>query len=104
MGATMTSSRKVGASAKQAGNRGLGRKRGVPNKFTGTLKEMILKALDDADPDGGTGYLTKQAKENPTAFMTLVGKVLPMTVASDPDNPLPSGFTVQLVAGNAEAG
>ena len=46
---------------------------------------MILGALDDA---GGQAYLMQQAEENPTAFLTLLGKVLPMTVAGDSDNPL----------------
>lgn len=75
-------SRKVRGSA---GNRGKGRKKGVPNKTTGLLKEMILKALDDA---GGIDYLKEQASENPTAFMTLVGKVLPLQIAGDKDNPI----------------
>lgn len=66
-------------------NAGKGRKKGVPNKTTGMLKEMILKALDDA---GGIDYLKEQATENPTAFMTLVGKVLPLQIAGDKDNPL----------------
>jgi hypothetical protein len=44
------------------------------------LKEMILTALDDA---GGIKYLKDQAKENPTAFLTLVGKVLPLQVAGE---------------------
>ena len=64
------------------GTPGPGRKKGVPNKVTGQLKEMILKALDDA---GGAAYLLEQAKGNPNAFLTLVGKVLPMTIAGDPD-------------------
>lgn len=54
-----------------------GRKKGVPNKVSGTLKDMILTALEN---EGGIEYLRLQAKENPQAFMTLVGKVLPMTV------------------------
>ena len=54
-----------------------GRAKGVPNKVTKELKDMILTALDDS---GGVDYLKKQADENPTAFMGLVGKVLPMTV------------------------
>ena len=56
---------------------GVGRSKGVPNKVTRELKEMILAALDNA---GGEKYLAQQAIENPTAFMTLVGKVLPLTV------------------------
>ncbi len=35
---------------------------------------MILTALDRA---GGVGYLTQQAKSNPTAFLSLLAKVLP---------------------------
>lgn len=67
--------RKVGEIA--AGNRGKGRKKGVPNKVTAAVKDMILGALSDA---GGREYLLRQADENPTAFMTLVGKVLPLDV------------------------
>ena len=62
-----------------------GRSKGTPNKLTVALKDMILGALDDA---GGQRYLVKQAKENPGPFLTLLGKVLPTTIAGDPDNPL----------------
>ena len=58
-----------------------GRQKGTPNKTTGALKDMILKALDQADPDGAIAYLKKQAQANPTAFMSLVGKVLPLQVS-----------------------
>jgi len=34
---------------------------------------MILGALDDA---GGQQYLVEQAHKNPTAFLTLLGKIL----------------------------
>ena len=67
------------------GERRGGRKAGTPNKVTKALKDMILGALDDA---GGQEYLVKQADENPTAFLTLVGKVLPLQVAGDADSPL----------------
>ena len=59
---------------------GAGRKKGVPNKLTAELKDMILGALNDAHPDGGQEYLKLQATTNPNAFLSLVGKVLPMTV------------------------
>lgn len=65
------------------GTPGPGRKKGVPNKTTQQLKDMILGALDRK---GGIDYLERQADENPTAFLTLVGKVLPMTVAGAGDN------------------
>lgn len=57
-----------------------GRKAGVPNKVNTELKQMILNALDKA---GGEDYLTEQATTNPTAFMTLIGKVLPMAIAPE---------------------
>ncbi len=68
------------------GKPGPGRPKGVPNKTTTLVKDAILKALDEADPEGAVAYLKKQAAQNPTAFLTLVGKVLPMQVEhSNPD-------------------
>lgn len=40
---------------------------------------MIINALHKA---GGERYLVKQSKENPRAFLALVGKVLPLDVTS----------------------
>jgi hypothetical protein len=56
-----------------------GSRKGKPNKVTKELKEMILGALDAA---GGVEYLTERATDPRTAsaFLTLVGKVLPMTI------------------------
>lgn len=66
---------------KAAGNRGMGRPKGVPNKTTALLKDAILKAAEMAGGEGGTeGYLARMAEEQPAAFMTLMGKVLPMQV------------------------
>lgn len=56
---------------------GKGRPRGSRNKIPQELKAMILAALDDA---GGKKYLAQQAIENPTAFLSLVGKILPHTI------------------------
>lgn len=68
------------------GNAGKGRRKGSQNKATKALKDMILQALDEAHPDGGVEYLKKQALEQPVAFMTLIGKVLPMQVAGAGEN------------------
>ena len=46
---------------------------------------MILNALDTA---GGEAYLALQAQENPNAFLSLIGKVLPTTLASDETSPI----------------
>ena len=56
---------------------GGGSRKGIPNKLTGDVKAMILTALDKA---GGDEYLLRQAASNPSAFLQLVGKVLPMQV------------------------
>ena len=56
-----------------------GRQRGTPNKATALLKDAVLQAAELAgDKAGMVGYLTTQAKINPTAFMSLLGRVLPM--------------------------
>ena len=60
-----------------------GRKKGAPNKVNAALKDMILTALDES---GGVEYLKAQAEANPNAFLTLVGKVLPMTVQGTGDD------------------
>jgi hypothetical protein len=64
---------------------GRGRPKGSPNKMQAAIKEMIVQALENK---GGVEYLERQADANPTAFLTLVGKVLPLQVSGDPDNPL----------------
>ena len=59
---------------------GRGRPKGSPNKVQAAVKDMVIKALDKA---GGIEYLVTQSRDNPTAFLTLVGKVLPLQVAGD---------------------
>lgn len=68
-----------------------GRQKGTPNKTTALLKDAILQAAREAGGDGDDGlknYLVIQAKENPAPFMALLGKVLPMQVSGDPENPI----------------
>lgn len=56
---------------------GSGRKPGALNKNTRAIKDMVRQALDKA---GGVAYLTRQAKENPGPFLTLVGKLMPAEI------------------------
>lgn len=81
------------------GTPGPGRPKGTQNKTTALLKDAIIQAATNAgDKKGLVGYLELQAKENPGPFMSLLGKVLPMQVAGDPDNPLNVVTRIELVA------
>lgn len=74
-----------------------GRPKGVPNKTTTEVKQMILDALSMA---GGVEYLARQAEEKPQAFLALVGRVMPLQVngAGPNGEHMVSGITVTLVA------
>ena len=61
----------------------MGRPKGAQNKITREIKEMVVAALEES---GGVDYLMQQARDNPTAFLTLVGKVLPLQVAGSLDH------------------
>lgn len=79
-----------------------GRPKGVPNKINGLLKDAIIQAATNAGnkmgDDGLVTYLEVQAVENPGPFMGLLGKVLPMQIAGDPDNPMKVVTRIELVA------
>lgn len=72
---------------------GSGRKKGVPNKLTTSLKEAILAAAVDVGQDGKgkdglQGYLRHVAVTDVKAYSTLLGKVLPMQIVGEDDGPL----------------
>lgn len=79
-----------------------GRAKGTPNKTTALLKDAILKAAEQAGNkvgnEGLVSYLEQQASENPGPFMALLGKVLPMQIVGDPENPLRTVTRIELVA------
>ena len=74
-----------------------GRKKGTPNKTSALLKDAILKAATDAGDGDLSAYLLQQANGNPTAFLTLLGKVLPMQVGGNPDNPVETIHRIERV-------
>jgi hypothetical protein len=54
-----------------------GRKQGTPNKIASSVREQILFALEAV---GGADYMIEQARANPTAFLALVGRLLPKDI------------------------
>lgn len=76
---------------------GKGRPKGSLNKTTTQLKDMILNALEGA---GGVEYLQQRANDPRTAsaFLGLVGKVLPMQVTGADGNAIQTVTRIELVA------
>jgi hypothetical protein len=72
-----------------------GRKSNICNKMTRDIREMIRAALDKA---GGVSYLVKQAEKNPTAFMSLVGKIIPAQIDASIRRELPEMSRDELLA------
>ena len=54
---------------------GAGRPVGSLDKNNKQLREMILEALENK---GGAAYLTELAGSHPQAFVSLLGRVLPL--------------------------
>lgn len=71
-------------------NSGKGRPKGAANKTTRILREAVLLAAEAAGgKEGLEGFLKQQAKKkNNAPFMALMGKILPLQIAGDKDNPV----------------
>lgn len=64
---------------------GSGRKVGTVNRVPALLKDAImttmeLEGIDQRGKDGVVGFLRGAARREPAAFLTLVGKVLPLQI------------------------
>jgi len=68
---------------------GAGRKPGVPNKLNADIKAMIVGALQDV---GGQQYLAERALDQPQAFMSLLGRVLPLQLTGENGAPIAVDF------------
>lgn len=62
-----------------------GRKKGTKNKVTRNIKEALLQSFEHI---GGFEYLATQAYENPTAYMSLLAKLLPTQLEGSAENPI----------------
>lgn len=72
-----------------------GRAKGTPNKVNKAVKDMVLGALDTL---GGEDYLVEQARTNPNAFLTLVGKVIPTQLTGE------SGGAIEVIVRRGAVG
>ena len=72
-------------------------RKGVPNKANAAIKDMILTALSDA---GGSEYLLQRALDPKTAsaFLGLVGKVLPLQLTGADGDAIQSVTRIEIVA------
>lgn len=67
-------------------NAGKGRKKGVPNKATASVKAALLEAFEKK---GGVPALLKWAKDNETEFYKLWGRLAPTEVSGPDGGPIP---------------
>jgi hypothetical protein len=82
----------MAAPKKPGGNAGKGRPKGSKNKFTRNIKDAVLQAFEEGPAgttgEGGVEWLRKQMKSNPTAFLNMLGKLLPMQLTNEDDEPI----------------
>jgi hypothetical protein len=71
-----------------------GRKKGITNKMTKTLKEMLMGSLDAV---GGQEYFERQAEANPVAYMTIIGKLIPSELKAEIDAKTDSTLTINIM-------
>lgn len=102
MDAVTDASKKVGDSGKRKPPAaGKGRPKGATNKMTRTIKAAIEEAFGKV---GGADYLAKMAIEQPAAFMTLLGKVLPTQMEhSNPDGSMSAPTLIRIVAADVRS-
>jgi len=79
---------------------GSGRKLGVPNKLSSTVRENVIEVFDRI---GGVEQMAVWATDNPNRFYNIYAKILPMqTEISGADgSPLPLSIGISFVAANS---
>ena len=67
---------------------GSGRRPGSANSMSSArLREAVFEALKNQE-GGAVGYLSRQAVEEPRAFMALIGKLLPTQITGEDGDPV----------------
>lgn len=62
-----------------------GRTKGTPNKLSGGVKSNVVAVFDKI---GGRDAMAEWARENPTEFYKLYGRLLPHEVTGEDGGPL----------------
>lgn len=57
-----------------------GRKPGVPNRMSLTVKQSVLDAFEEL---GGVQYLLQVAKDDPKTFCAMLAKIIPSDINAD---------------------
>jgi hypothetical protein len=90
MGTNKEQTNKIVKNSEKPPAAGKGRPKGAMNKNSKLLKDAILEAAERAGnkfgKEGLVSYLEHQANENPSAYMSLMGKVLPLQVTGSGDS------------------
>lgn len=73
---------------------GAGRPKGSLDKGNAMIREMIVQALEEA---GGVEYLRTTAASHPAAFLSLIGKVMPVQIAGEGGGPVRQSLTVEFI-------
>src|SRR3984957_16672140 len=74
-----------GSFTKENPRPGPGRPRGVPNKFTGDLKEAILAGVNGSHTLGVAGFVLKLSLDTPPSAAALLGRLIPVSMAGTLD-------------------
>jgi hypothetical protein len=62
-----------------------GRPKGVPNKFTGDLKEAILAGVNGSNTLGVAGFVLDLSLDTPTSAAALLGRLIPVSMVGTLD-------------------
>lgn len=92
----MAKTEKVEEVAKVNGGKreGSGRKAGVPNKMSTTVKENVVAVFEEL---GGTDHMKMWAIDNPSQFYSIYAKLLPTDVNNNVTGNTNMNLTVTLV-------
>jgi hypothetical protein len=74
-----------GSFTKENPRPGPGRPRGVPNKFTGDLKEAILAGVNGSNKLGVAGFVMDLSIDTPTSAAALLGRLIPVSMVGTLD-------------------